>query len=151
MLKKVYCIDVLQIVCICIWISTCSSDVVYSPHDGPFYKAPIYKGIYKGPYYKGIYKGPYYKGFSKGPIYNSPIYDYHDDEYPYPIEYTNLKGEFVDEKKETWLDYWNTFKEIFLQSYADLKKPYVVERPVPVPIEKPVPVPGRNSNEIFTK
>lgn len=115
----------LQIVCVCIWISTCSADVGYY---GPIYKAPFYKEFYKEP----IYKGPYYKGFYKGPIYKgiykSPIY-YSDDEYPgYEFD-----GEWPIVKEDKWIDYWNVFKETFLQSYEELKKPFIVEKHIPIP------------------
>lgn len=123
-------VSALQVVCICILISTCLADVGYY---GPIYKDPFYKGIYKGPFYKGIYKGPFYKGFYKGPfskgIYKAPLY-YADDEYP-GYEYG---GEWpIVEDGDKWSDYWEVFKESFLRSYEELKKPYIVEKHIPIP------------------
>lgn len=115
---EIYSVCVLQVVCVCILISTCLADVgYYGPYPEPFYKVPYYKvPYYKGPYYKGIYKGPYYKGpIYKGPIYKGPVYDYaDDDEFPYYAY--GEKWPLKEEKEEKLIDYWNTFKEIFLQS-----------------------------------
>lgn len=116
----------------------CSADIgyygPYPPYYKGIYKEPYYKGISKGPYYKGIYKSPFYKSFYKGPIYKEPIYDYpDDDEYPY-FRYAEPWPVYPEKDGDTLIDYWNTFKEIFLQSYDDLKKPYVVEKPIPVPV-----------------
>lgn len=64
----------------------------------------------------------------------------------YPYEYYYPENDFIEEEQpsdgNSLADYWKVIKETFQKSYADLNKPYVIER------EVYVPVPGR---ELFLK
>lgn len=74
-----------------------------------------------------------YPVFSKYPPY-SPYgpYKHYYGPYKHDLEYDALwkKKSFGDELKE----YWNVFVDSFKSSYKEITKPYIVERPVPVPV-----------------
>lgn len=73
--------------------------------------------------------------YSKYPI---PPYYFGPYKYDYKYDHLAKKESFFDELK----DYWKVFVETFKSSYKEITKPYIVERPVPVP------VPGNNKLHI---
>lgn len=78
-------------------------------------------------------------------IYYKPI-NILDDGYPiyskFPKYYYGpYKGEVKHGLGEELKDYWGVFAETFKKSYKELNKPYIVERPVPVPGKRKQTIP----------
>lgn len=59
---------------------------------------------------------------------NYPGYEYG---YSWPVYKSITK---YDSSADEFKDYWLTFKSEFERSYKEITKPYIVERPVPIPV-----------------
>lgn len=79
-----------------------------------------------------VWKAQYLCAYERYPYYEQHYHDYKEYDYIDEIRPNDNDG-------NTLADYWKVFKETFQKSYADLNKPYVIERYVPVY------VPGRTA------